>query len=73
MSKVLEAFKKFMEEVSSHKQKLYRLAYDEGITDEEDDLTPDEAYILFQYRIMSLLEDCLKKTIKEIEEKENEH
>ena len=69
MSKVLEAFKKFMEEVSSHKQKLYRLVYNEGITDEEDDLTPNEVYILFQYRIMSLLEDCLKKTIKEIEEK----
>ena len=69
MSKSLEAFKKFMEEVSSHKQKLYRLCYDEGIEDEEDDLTPDEAYILFQYKIMALLEDCLNKTIKEIEEK----
>ena len=72
MNKGLEAFKKFMEEVSSHKQKLYRFVYDEGIEDDEDDLDPNEAYILFQYKIMALLEDCLKKTIKEIEEKENE-
>ena len=68
MSKVLEAFKKLMEEVSSHKQKLYKFMYDEGIEDEEDEINPDEAYILFQYRIMAILEDCLNKTIKEIEE-----
>ena len=65
----IEAFEKFMEEVSSHKQKLFKLVYEEGIEDEEDDLSIDELYILFQYKIMSLLEDCLRKTIKEVEEK----
>lgn len=60
----VEALEEFKKQVSSHKVKLYKLMYEEGIAEDEEELSQEDLFILFQYRIMSILENCLQETLK---------
>lgn len=67
MEKALETLNKFKDLVASHKQKLYRFMYKEGILDDDKDeeLTEGEKFIIFQYKIFANLHKCLEEALQD--------
>lgn len=67
MEKALETLNKFTDLVASHEQKLYRFMYKEGILDDliDEELTEQEKYIIFQYKIFAILHKCLEEALKD--------
>jgi len=61
------ALKKFMELIALHEQKLYRFMYKEGILldDRDEELTEQEMYIIFQYKIMAIIHKCLEEALQD--------
>ena len=63
----MEALVKFAELVKNHKDKLFRYLYKEGIiTDDNEDyeLTEQEKYIIFQYKIFAILDKYLQEALE---------